>query len=151
MCFILAQKYFIIIIQCSMSPTQMSQNMNWLCFLSLYSSAFCEVDQCPLRQGLTPPELKPFSPLTGLQAASRDAGQCLRQGHLCWPHKIPASCFLCVSVIPLLCFPRVLEGRLHYTLLQTLNQTFPPVSVFISVLLLSTHLSRENKLQLLSC
>ncbi|XP_068440668.1 neurobeachin isoform X1 [Clinocottus analis] len=40
-------------------------------------SAFCEVDQCPLRQGLTPPELKPFSSLTGLQAASRDAGQCL--------------------------------------------------------------------------
>ncbi|XP_063762464.1 neurobeachin [Eleginops maclovinus] len=40
-------------------------------------SAFCEVDQCPLRQGQTPPELKPFSSLTGLQAASRDAGQCL--------------------------------------------------------------------------
>ncbi|XP_029301927.1 neurobeachin-like isoform X2 [Cottoperca gobio] len=41
------------------------------------TSAFCEVDQCPLRQGQTPPELKPFSSLTGLQAASRDAGQCL--------------------------------------------------------------------------
>ncbi|XP_035857076.1 neurobeachin isoform X5 [Sander lucioperca] len=40
-------------------------------------SAFCEVDQCPLRQRLTPRELKPFSSLTGLQAASRDAGQCL--------------------------------------------------------------------------
>ncbi|XP_042270292.1 neurobeachin isoform X3 [Thunnus maccoyii] len=40
-------------------------------------SAFCEVDQCPLRQGLTPPELKPFSSMTGLQAASRGAGQCL--------------------------------------------------------------------------
>ncbi|XP_034063019.1 neurobeachin isoform X1 [Gymnodraco acuticeps] len=40
-------------------------------------SAFCEVDQCSLRQGQTPPELKPFSSLTGLQAASRDAGQCL--------------------------------------------------------------------------
>lgn len=50
---------------------------------SLYFSAFCEVDQSPLRQGLTPPELKPFSSLTGLQAASRGAGQCLRQGHLC--------------------------------------------------------------------
>ncbi|KAI4815226.1 hypothetical protein KUCAC02_005379, partial [Chaenocephalus aceratus] len=37
-------------------------------------SAFCEVDQCSLRQGQTPPELKPFSSLTGLQAASRDAG-----------------------------------------------------------------------------
>nr|XP_040026819.1 neurobeachin isoform X1 [Gasterosteus aculeatus aculeatus] len=41
------------------------------------TSAFCEVDQCPLRQGVTPPELKPFSSLTGLQAASKDAGQCL--------------------------------------------------------------------------
>ncbi|XP_054868119.1 neurobeachin isoform X2 [Amphiprion ocellaris] len=40
-------------------------------------SAFCEVDQNPLRQRLTPPELKPFSSLTGLQAASRGAGQCL--------------------------------------------------------------------------
>ncbi|XP_037325209.2 neurobeachin isoform X1 [Pungitius pungitius] len=40
-------------------------------------SALCEVDQCPLRQGVTPPELKPFSSLTGLQAASKDAGQCL--------------------------------------------------------------------------
>lgn len=49
---------------------------------SFYFSAFCEVDQCPLRQGLTPPELKPFSSLTGLQAASRGAGQCLRQGNL---------------------------------------------------------------------
>ncbi|KAF3847482.1 hypothetical protein F7725_020510 [Dissostichus mawsoni] len=37
-------------------------------------SAFCEVDQCSLRQGQTPPELKTFSSLTGLQAASRDAG-----------------------------------------------------------------------------
>lgn len=52
-------------------------------FFSLYFSAFCEVDQCPLPQGLTPPELKPFSSLTGLQAASRGAGQCLRQGFLC--------------------------------------------------------------------
>ncbi|XP_045929153.1 neurobeachin isoform X7 [Micropterus dolomieu] len=40
-------------------------------------SAFCEVDPCPLRQGLTPPELKPFSSLSGLQASSRGAGQCL--------------------------------------------------------------------------
>uniref|UniRef100_UPI003AAEF2F2 neurobeachin-like n=1 Tax=Centroberyx gerrardi TaxID=166262 RepID=UPI003AAEF2F2 len=40
-------------------------------------SAFCEVDQCPLRPGQTPPELKSFSSLAGLQAASRGAGQCL--------------------------------------------------------------------------
>ncbi|KAM3874724.1 neurobeachin-like [Diretmus argenteus] len=43
-------------------------------------SAFCEVDQCPLRPlrpGLTPPELTSFSSLAGLQAASRGAGQCL--------------------------------------------------------------------------
>ncbi|XP_042075587.1 neurobeachin isoform X4 [Haplochromis burtoni] len=40
-------------------------------------SAFCEVDQNPLRQKLTPPELKPFSSLTGLKTASRGAGQCL--------------------------------------------------------------------------
>nr|XP_019943616.1 PREDICTED: neurobeachin-like [Paralichthys olivaceus] len=31
----------------------------------------------PLRQGLAPPELQPFSSLTGLHAASRGAGQCL--------------------------------------------------------------------------
>lgn len=73
-----------------MSPTVKSQNnmkhvlpvVSFFTFL-LYFSAFCEVDQCPLRQGLTPPELKPFNSLTGLQAASRGAGQCLRQGHLC--------------------------------------------------------------------
>lgn len=52
-------------------------------FFSLYFSAFSEVDQNPLRQKLTPPELKPFSSLTGLKTASRGAGQCLRQGHLC--------------------------------------------------------------------
>ncbi|KAL7847379.1 hypothetical protein SRHO_G00223590 [Serrasalmus rhombeus] len=40
-------------------------------------SAFCEVDQCPLRTGLTPPELKSFSSLAGFQTAPRDAGQCL--------------------------------------------------------------------------
>ncbi|XP_036379275.1 neurobeachin a isoform X3 [Megalops cyprinoides] len=40
-------------------------------------SAFCEVDQCPLRPGLTPPELKSFSSLAGFQAAPRSAGQCL--------------------------------------------------------------------------
>ncbi|KAJ8412485.1 hypothetical protein AAFF_G00128210 [Aldrovandia affinis] len=41
-------------------------------------SAFCEVDQCPLRPGLTPPELKSFSSLAGFQAAApRSAGQCL--------------------------------------------------------------------------
>ncbi|KAJ8404707.1 hypothetical protein AAFF_G00335700 [Aldrovandia affinis] len=39
-------------------------------------SAFCEVDQCPLRPGLTPPELKSFSSLAGFQAAPRGAGQC---------------------------------------------------------------------------
>ncbi|KAG9348462.1 hypothetical protein JZ751_002197 [Albula glossodonta] len=38
-------------------------------------SAFCEVDQCPLRPGLTPPELKSFSSLAGFQAAApRGAG-----------------------------------------------------------------------------
>ncbi|KAG9351796.1 hypothetical protein JZ751_023047 [Albula glossodonta] len=38
-------------------------------------SAFCEVDQCPLRPGLTPPELKSFSSLAGFQgAAPRSAG-----------------------------------------------------------------------------
>lgn len=40
-------------------------------------SAFCEVDQCPLRTRLTPPELKSFSSLTGFQTAPRDAGQFL--------------------------------------------------------------------------
>ncbi|XP_029107227.1 neurobeachin a isoform X10 [Scleropages formosus] len=40
-------------------------------------SAFCEVDQCPLRPGLTPPELKSFSSLAGIQTAPRGAGQCL--------------------------------------------------------------------------
>uniref|UniRef100_A0A673C2L9 Neurobeachin n=1 Tax=Sphaeramia orbicularis TaxID=375764 RepID=A0A673C2L9_9TELE len=39
-------------------------------------SACCEVDQCPPRQDLTPPELKPVNSLTGVQAASRGAGQC---------------------------------------------------------------------------
>ncbi|KAM6961393.1 neurobeachin-like isoform 7-T7 [Aplochiton taeniatus] len=39
-------------------------------------SAFCDVDQCPLRSGLTPPELKSFSSLAGFQAAPRGAGQC---------------------------------------------------------------------------
>ncbi|KAM9853820.1 neurobeachin-like isoform 2-T2 [Aulostomus maculatus] len=39
-------------------------------------SVCCEVDQHPLQQELTPPELKPFSSLTGLHAASRAAGQC---------------------------------------------------------------------------
>ncbi|TRY90962.1 hypothetical protein DNTS_022194, partial [Danionella cerebrum] len=37
-------------------------------------SAFCEVDPCPLRTRLTPPELKTFSALTGFQSAPRDAG-----------------------------------------------------------------------------
>ncbi|XP_063059169.1 neurobeachin a [Engraulis encrasicolus] len=40
-------------------------------------SAFCEVDQCPLRTGLTQPELKSLSSLAGFQAAPRDAGQFL--------------------------------------------------------------------------
>nr|XP_020468757.1 neurobeachin-like isoform X5 [Monopterus albus] len=40
-------------------------------------SGVCEVDQCPLHQRLTSPEFKPFSSLTGLQAPSRRAGQCL--------------------------------------------------------------------------
>ncbi|KAJ7997461.1 hypothetical protein DPEC_G00229250 [Dallia pectoralis] len=40
-------------------------------------SAYCEVEQCTLRSGLTPPELKPFSSLAGFQTAPRDAGQCL--------------------------------------------------------------------------
>ncbi|XP_045569489.1 neurobeachin-like [Salmo salar] len=45
-------------------------------------SVYCEVEQCAQRSGLTPPELKPFSALAGFQTAPRDAGQCLRQGHL---------------------------------------------------------------------
>ncbi|XP_062328262.1 neurobeachin isoform X2 [Osmerus eperlanus] len=39
-------------------------------------SVFCEVDQCPPRPGLTPPELKAFSSLAGLQTGPRGAGQC---------------------------------------------------------------------------
>uniref|UniRef100_A0AAQ4PAI8 Neurobeachin a n=1 Tax=Gasterosteus aculeatus aculeatus TaxID=481459 RepID=A0AAQ4PAI8_GASAC len=39
-------------------------------------SAYCEVAQCALRSGQTPPELKSFSSLAGFQAAPRDAGQC---------------------------------------------------------------------------
>ncbi|KAG5837509.1 hypothetical protein ANANG_G00240020 [Anguilla anguilla] len=39
-------------------------------------SAFCDVDPCPLRSGLTPPELKSFSSLPGFQTAPRGAGQC---------------------------------------------------------------------------
>ncbi|MBN3301563.1 NBEA protein, partial [Amia calva] len=37
-------------------------------------SAFCDVDQCPLRPGLTPPELKSFSSLAGFQPGPRGAG-----------------------------------------------------------------------------
>ncbi|KAM4627885.1 neurobeachin-like isoform 2-T2 [Polymixia lowei] len=37
-------------------------------------SALCEVDQCPLRPGMTPPDLKSFSSLAGFQTASRGAG-----------------------------------------------------------------------------
>ncbi|XP_010792491.1 neurobeachin-like [Notothenia coriiceps] len=44
--------------------------------VSLYCSAYCEVAQCALRSGQTPPELKSFSSLAGFQAAPRDAGQC---------------------------------------------------------------------------
>lgn len=53
-----------------------------VCFFmcGLYSSAYCEVAQCALRSGQTPPELKSFSSLAGFQAAPRDAGQCFRQG-----------------------------------------------------------------------
>ncbi|XP_053298023.1 neurobeachin [Pleuronectes platessa] len=39
-------------------------------------SAYCEVAQCALRSGQTPPELKSFSSLAGFQTAPRDAGQC---------------------------------------------------------------------------
>ncbi|XP_039632845.1 neurobeachin a isoform X21 [Perca fluviatilis] len=39
-------------------------------------SSYCEVAQCALRSGQTPPELKSFSSLAGFQAAPRDAGQC---------------------------------------------------------------------------
>ncbi|KAJ8280132.1 hypothetical protein GJAV_G00050890 [Gymnothorax javanicus] len=39
-------------------------------------SAFCEVDQCPLRPRLTPPDLRSLSSLPGIQAAPRGAGQC---------------------------------------------------------------------------
>lgn len=71
-----------------MSPVVKLQNstkqvLPVVSFLFLYFSASCEVDHCPLRQGLTPPELKPLTSLTGLQAASRGAGQCHRQEHLC--------------------------------------------------------------------
>ncbi|TTE36938.1 Neurobeachin [Bagarius yarrelli] len=37
-------------------------------------SAFCEVDPCPLRSGLTPAELKSFSSLAGFHTAPRDEG-----------------------------------------------------------------------------
>ncbi|XP_076876338.1 neurobeachin a isoform X5 [Brachyhypopomus gauderio] len=40
-------------------------------------SAFGDVGPCPLRTGLTPPELKPFSSLAGFHTAPRDAGECL--------------------------------------------------------------------------
>ncbi|KAF7701152.1 hypothetical protein HF521_002317 [Silurus meridionalis] len=40
-------------------------------------SAFCEVDPCPLRSGLTPAELKSFSSLAGFHTAPRDEGQFL--------------------------------------------------------------------------
>ncbi|XP_041654369.1 neurobeachin [Cheilinus undulatus] len=40
-------------------------------------SSFSEVDQRPHRQRQAPPELKPFSPMTGLQEDPRGAGQCL--------------------------------------------------------------------------
>ena len=53
-----------------------------MCVWFVYYSVYCEVEQCELRSGLTPPELKPFSSLAGFQTAPRDAGQCLRQGHL---------------------------------------------------------------------
>ncbi|KAL7400159.1 hypothetical protein ABVT39_007364 [Epinephelus coioides] len=56
-------------------PEDTEENISFS-FFSLFHYLF-EVDQCPLRQGLTPPVLKPFSSLTGLQAASRDAGQCV--------------------------------------------------------------------------
>ncbi|KAG7224561.1 hypothetical protein INR49_011313 [Caranx melampygus] len=45
-----------------------------LCVCGLYCSAYCEVAQCALRSGQTPPELKSFSSLAGFQAAPRDAG-----------------------------------------------------------------------------
>ncbi|XP_035391367.1 neurobeachin a isoform X3 [Electrophorus electricus] len=40
-------------------------------------SAFGEVGQCPLRTGLTPPELKSFSSLAGFHTAPRGAGEFL--------------------------------------------------------------------------
>lgn len=51
----------------------------FVCVCGLYCSAYCEVAQCALRSGQTPPELKSFSSLAGFQAAPRDAGQCFRQ------------------------------------------------------------------------
>lgn len=51
----------------------------FVCVCGLYYSAYCEVAQCALRSGQTPPELKSFSSLAGFQAAPRDAGQCFRQ------------------------------------------------------------------------
>lgn len=75
-----------------------------VCVLSvcgLYFSAYCEVAQCALRSGQTPPELKSFSSLAGFQAAPRDAGQCFRQGDT---RPVPMT-------------PTLLLPRLHHTLL----------------------------------
>lgn len=58
----------------------MSVCVLFMCVCGLYCSAYCEVAQCALRSGQTPPELKSFSSLAGFQAAPRDAGQCFRQG-----------------------------------------------------------------------
>lgn len=77
----------------------------------LCCSAYCEVAQCALRSGQTPPELKSFSSLAGFQAAPRDAGQCFRQGDT---HPVPSTplypLFLCPTSTthPLLC-PAVIK------------------------------------------
>lgn len=95
----------------------------------------------------------PFSSLTALQAASRDAGLCHEQELSCSPPRLLPPCSLYQSVTPLLCFPRVLKGRLHYTYStykkhSNKSWTRPflfSLCVFLATLLLSAHLSCENK------
>lgn len=117
---------------------------------SLYSSAFCEVDPCPLRQGLTPPEFKPFSSLSGLQASSRGAGQCLRQGHIYVSHLDPLHPAFYASLSSLCCvFPGCWKA--DYTTHSYTHPNPDLFSLYFSIPLLSAHLSWENKPLLSSC
>lgn len=112
----------------------------------LYCSAFCEVDQCPLRTRLTPPELKSFSSLTGFQTAPRDAGQFLRQGSLNWPPFTQCCCLyipfpsFSLTFIPLLFF---------YCLFFSLSWWSPPLllssATVLLDLILSLHIFRLSK------